>query len=197
MATTTAFEAYLFVPNYWCPAQVIAGFGIGLEDLLFMFVMGSLCVIAATWSAGDRIEWRLDWRRLARRYPICLGLGLLPQLLLLRLGASMSSVMILGTLLVAAAMLCIERREWRMAASGAVGVLAFHLLSSKLAFVAAPGYLQQWNLSELCGLAVWGVPIEEVVWAAGFGACWPLGLAYLFGVRLAPAAECRRVRVCA
>ena len=42
----------------------------------------------------------------------------------------------------------------------------------------APGCIEQWNRGALFGLYIVGLPIEEVLWAAGFGALWPAILAF-------------------
>ena len=61
------------------------------------------------------------------------------------------------------------------------GVLFSHPEADVLSW---PHFIQQWNLPSLSGF-IFGMPIEELVWALGFGFTWPLFMAHVFDVRFA------------
>jgi len=44
-------------------------------------------------------------------------------------------------------------------------------------------FLQQWNLPSLSGF-IFGLPLEELVWALGFGFTWPVFMAHVFDVQV-------------
>jgi hypothetical protein len=46
-----------------------------------------------------------------------------------------------------------------------------------------------WNLNGKWGTLVGGVPLGEVVWAAGYGAFWPLYASFIFEVGWRPKAS--------
>ncbi|HSM52307.1 MAG TPA: hypothetical protein VLA75_12975, partial [Thermoanaerobaculia bacterium] len=53
----------------------------------------------------------------------------------------------------------------------------------KGAYLLWPAFPEQWSTAGAWGLSVWGLPLEEIVWAAGGGAAWPLFMAELTGAR--------------
>ena len=54
----------------------------------------------------------------------------------------------------------------------------------------APGYIERvWNLAALSGLSVAGVPIEELLFAAAFGAYWSSVYEHFTWRRLIPGRE--------
>jgi len=59
----------------------------------------------------------------------------------------------------------------------------------KLWHLLVPSFGAQWNSEALWGPTVFGVPLDEVAWAAAFGLAWPLFAAYLFHARLEPASS--------
>jgi hypothetical protein len=56
---------------------------------------------------------------------------------------------------------------------GALLFLGYYMLFLMGLEVTAPGYIERvWNLAALSGLSVAGMPIEELLFAAAFGAYW-------------------------
>jgi hypothetical protein len=62
---------------------------------------------------------------------------------------------------------------------GMVRFALLYAITLKLIFVLAPSFVAQWNREALLGL-VGGMPVEELLWAAAFGAVWPAMMAYAF-----------------
>ncbi len=57
--------------------------------------------------------------------------------------------------------------------AGAGLFVAFYLLFLAGMEWSAPGYIERvWNLSALSGIRLYRFPVEELLFAAGFGACW-------------------------
>ena len=56
---------------------------------------------------------------------------------------------------------------------GAILFLAYYTVFLVGVEWAAPGYIERvWNLGALSGLLIVGMPIEELLFAAAFGAYW-------------------------
>lgn len=77
--------------------------------------------------------------------------------------------MVLGVI---AAILCrpdLARKTW----GGALLFLGYYTLFLLGLEWTAPGYIERvWNLAALSGLGIAGMPIEELLFAAAFGAYW-------------------------
>ena len=67
-----------------------------------------------------------------------------------------------------------------------ISFIIFYFIFIKVGLMVFPEFLQQWTAKNLWGPDVWGIPLDEIAWAAGFGAVWPLIIAYLFNARLVP-----------
>jgi hypothetical protein len=81
-----------------------------------------------------------------------------------------------------------RRRDlWPLAVTGALGYTLVYVAVLKLWYELVPGFGAQWNAVALWGPMVFGVPLDEVAWAAAFGLAWPTFAAYLFDARLRPA----------
>ena len=85
-----------------------------------------------------------------------------------------------------------RRRElWPLTLAGAAGYVLVYVAVLKLWHVVVPSFGAQWNREALWGPAVFGVPLDEVAWAAAFGLAWPLFAAYLFDARVEPVSSSR------
>lgn len=47
-----------------------------------------------------------------------------------------------------------------------------------------PEFPGQWSLEELYGIKLFGIPVEELMWAFATGAVWPLIVAWSLNVQL-------------
>ncbi len=65
---------------------------------------------------------------------------------------------------------------------GMASFLALYVIVLKVSFVLAPAFLEQWNREAMLGY-VGGMPLNEILWAAAFGAAWPAMMAYAFDRR--------------
>jgi hypothetical protein len=79
------------------------------------------------------------------------------------------------------------RRRPELRPLALVGMASFTLLYTtllRLTWWLSPAFASDWNWADLCGLTAIGVPLEEILWAAGYGAVWPLMLGYAFEARI-------------
>jgi len=170
-------------PAYWRPVRV-AFFLTSPEDIMFAFAGGVLVWPIAGWPMRRRLVFRFRLSSLALAY---LPFGLLAVALYLPcklLGLPvMAAVMIpagaLWLLLVG-----LRPRLWPVALAGGICFPLLHLAVAFAVFRMWPHFLRQFNLANLSGILVLGVPLEELAWALAFGAVWPLVMACVFEARL-------------
>jgi len=168
---------FLLVPDYWQPCKLF-GLTAGLEDVLFFFAIGGL----AWWVAADRFQRHLDLttplKCSLRRY-VGVGLGGCGLTgLLFFLGASHIWSVLGSILMVGAFLIWWQAHLWRaILGSAAVFGVLYVLVFNFFALLWA-NFLSLWNMSRLSGVIL-GLPVEELVWALGFGFSWPLVVCYI------------------
>jgi len=74
----------------------------------------------------------------------------------------------------------------RLAALPAVGFAVLHAATLVVLIDLWPSF-GGWRPDAVWGPAVGGIPLDEIVWAAVFGASWPLVAAYVIDLRFVPA----------
>lgn len=169
----------LFVPAYWDPPSLFdlaQRTGFDLESVIFSFAIGGIAAVLynvltrrtmVPVSYHERHERRHRFHRLAIASPFLA----FPVLFVLPWNPIYPGItaMAVGA---AAAVAC--RPD--LARKTMVGAALFGLLY--VVFLAgldlsAPGYIARvWNLAALSGIMVWRFPLEELLFAVGFGAYW-------------------------
>jgi hypothetical protein len=86
------------------------------------------------------------------------------------------------------AILMLQAGFWRLALAGSLSYLIPYTAILKYSWFAFPAFPSDWNWAGLCGVTVIGVPLEEIAWATGYGAVWPLMIAYALQARIEPSA---------
>lgn len=177
LSAPCALYAVFFVPQYWQPRQVFR-FMAGPEDLIFSFANG-VVVWAMVADGSLRIRTRPRWAQTTVRGGFLTGVFLLQWGVFLELGlrlmdAACSSAAVILTLL-------ILRRpsHWRAALRGGAFFSLYYALVLGALALLVPSLFEQWNRAALSGLRLGSIPVEEILWAALFGAVWPCLVAFL------------------
>lgn len=174
------FASVFFVPEYWNPVRVFE-ISAGPEDVIFSFANGGIVWMIAIWALRDRVRMELRAKRIIVHTLGYLSFGYSCFILfrLMGLGAMISATYSIYAL--GAVVLAIRRDLWPLALVGSVsfGLLYFTVIRG--CFAIFPGFLSQWNHSNLWGPIAFGVPVDELVWASGFGGVWPIMMAWSFG----------------
>lgn len=181
------FEYVFYVPEYWSPEQWRLSW-VGLGDLVFTFAAGGVAWLLATTPVRRRLTVSWGARRVARRFLGCAIIGLALATLIWRAGVPMYLASLLAMWVGWASVVW---RHPHLRWLGLVGGPAFavaYVAVLRLAFDLAPEFRLQWNWATLSGVTWVGVPLEEVLWAATFGAVWPTFMAYVFDARALPVA---------
>ncbi len=169
----------LFVPEYWLPPSLFdlaENTGFDIESLIFCFGIGGIGsvfynllsrkmpqAVAACARGHDR--HRHHYAALATPFVVFIVLYFFPW------NPIYPSIiaMFAGAL---ATMLCrpdLIRKTW---IGGLLFLVYYALFLAGLEW-SAPGYIERvWNLEVLSGVSVWFMPLEELLFAIGFGMYW-------------------------
>ncbi len=184
-----ALTEFLFYPTYWKPRflwDLVEVLGFGLED--FLFVVG----LAAFTSTGYAFVFRRRYVALKagkhrsrwRRCVEVLSVTFVSVAILALLGIPM----IYGSCLIMIAMygwMVWGRRD--LAASGLWGALittvVYTGLCMMLGWLIPDVFAMAWNTEAFLNLYVWGVPVEELMYASTSGLVATCFYPYIFGYR--------------
>ena len=185
--TPFALTAIILVPSYWRP-KLLWDLIVGVEDVIFCFVNGGIVWFVSAHFIKDRLMLPGKFRPLMKRYMKYSLFGSITFSALFLAGfgflwSTLGSIYTLGFML-----LYTRRRLWPLALCGTGTSLALYSLILKLMFYSWPHFIQQWNLPSLSGF-IFGLPVEELLWALGFGFTWPLFMAHVFDVQIRPSAS--------
>ncbi|MEQ9145632.1 MAG: lycopene cyclase domain-containing protein [Parvibaculaceae bacterium] len=169
----------LFVPEYWSPPSLFdlaRRTGFDIESLIFCFGIGGIGAVLYNLLTRQRLErtLRTERQHARHRYHVwALAAPFLafPLLYVFPWNPIYPAIVAMGAGAVATT-LCrpdLIRKTW-------IGGLLFLIYYVVFLFGlewTAPGYIERvWNLGALSGLAVTGMPIEELLFAVTFGAYW-------------------------
>lgn len=187
-----AFTAPFFIPEYWNPPYllgVIPPFKIGVEDILFSFFVGGIASVIYE-VLTRRKEVRMRKKQNKRNWiPYLAGIGLfligeylfpswsIVTLSLVGLGAGLYMVMKRRDLLIQACM---------------AGVLftIFYFVFFKFFGTLYPTYIESiYQHSNLLGMYVSDIPLEELMFAFSVGVGWSIGYEYILGYKTVRAGD--------
>jgi hypothetical protein len=170
----------IFVPAYWTPPTIFdlaRRTGFDLESLLFAFAVGGLAATLYDALSGARSQplpvevrsaARHRWHALALATPV---LFFPPVAVLTTLNPIYSTAIAL--LAAAVASVACRPDLWRRTLLGAAVFSLLYFVFFLALVTADPQYVRAvWNLSALSGVLVFGIPLEELLFAAALGAAW-------------------------
>lgn len=165
--TPFALLDFWFLRDYWSP-ETFLGTKFGLETFLFSFLIGGIAAVVYEEFRGFNLVKSL-------RQPTWVLTGsaliLLLNFLALKIVGVNSMYFLYGVFLAAAIFILVQRRDLLMDVVGSgllFGLLGFVLYLIYLTLF--PNIIQQWwNLKNLSGILVFGIPLEELLFAFGFG----------------------------
>lgn len=169
----------LFVPEYWSPPSLFdlaMRTGFDLESLLFAFGVGGIIVVAYDWIFKAHHDDMRSMRTMPRHRYHLLALLSAPivfvvLLLLTEFNPIHISIIALsiGGL---ATWYCRPDLKQKMLTS-ALLFLGFYFLYFLTLIYTYPGYVERvWNLPAISGVLVFGIPLEELLFAASIGFFW-------------------------
>jgi len=169
----------LFVPEYWNPPSLFnlaSRTGFDIESLIFAFSIGGIASILY------EIIFKVKHKKMSKheihskRHQFHL-LVLFSPLIIFVLSEiifdfnviySMMLALFMGSLIY---LLCRPDLKRKIFTSGLLFLLVYFLFF-RLLFLIYPNFINAWNLSAISGILLFGIPIEELLFAFGVGMLW-------------------------
>lgn len=185
LAAPFACCSVLFIPEYWNPVRILDFFfKTGPEDIIFSFINGGIAWLLAAWAVRKKLTINIRAGILLRRYAAYSASFMAVGFLLRQGGAGIMTATILSILLCSLLLLCLRPDLWVLPFAGLIGFTALYLVCVDILLGVFPEFLLQWNMENLWGVSLLGIPVEEILWASSFGFCWPLFIAHISDARL-------------
>jgi hypothetical protein len=181
LAAPQALFALYLVPTYWNPV-LLFNLAVGIEDILFMLLCGGMAFVEASWPFRRRLHVQFNVARIASGLAIAGIFAAVLGALLVKAGIRDMSI----PLFIMAAwtiLLVLTRRKLRpLAAAAALQSLLLYLFALAVMKTLWPSFFSAWTWSGLSGVALWGIPVEEIAWGLAYGPFWGTTMAWLLDV---------------
>jgi hypothetical protein len=186
IASPMALTSILFVPQYWTPASLFnldQKIRVGIEDFLWAAAVGGIASVVGEVLIKERLA-AIRRSRHTRHYgPFVLIAALFVVLQFWRNNTMDNTIISFAA---GALILAYLRRDLiplMLTSSASFTVLYFVLFLWVL--LLYPQFVERfYNLPNLLGIYIHGVPIEELLFAATGGAIWSVAYEYVHGYRL-------------
>lgn len=182
----------LFVPGYWNPPSLFnlaQKTGFDIESILFSFAIGGIgsvlyrIFIPASLKPVHEFE-KLKPRHKIHRYTLAIPVGVF---LLLALFTNLNHIYCGAIALFSgaiSALYCRPDLKGKIFIGGILFTGLYFIYFASLRWVY-PEYVEKfWNLSNLSGILLYGIPVEEFLFAFTFGMFWSSIYEHLYWLRL-------------
>jgi lycopene cyclase-like protein len=184
-----ALTSLLFVPQYWTPPSLFdldQKIRVGIEDVLWAAAVGGIASVIGEILLRERLATMRGMPRSRHFAPFVVVVAVFLALQFWHPGKTIYNTIIAF----AAGALVIAYRRSDLIPSMLVGAMSFTVLYFVLFLIFLflyPDFIQRYyNIPNLLGIYVVGVPIEELLFAGTGGAIWSVAYEYVQGYRLEP-----------
>ncbi|HEX4542742.1 MAG TPA: lycopene cyclase domain-containing protein [Candidatus Acidoferrum sp.] len=186
MAITSPF----FIPQYWLPPSLFdldQKIKVGIEDVLWAAAVGGIASVVGEILLKDRLG-KIRKAKRGRHYaPFIVLVVVFAALQIWHRDKTIYNTII--ALAVAAIVIALRRSD--LIPTMLVGAMSFAVLyfaMFRIVLFLYPEFIQRYyTIKNLLGIYVFGIPIEELLFAAAGGAVWSVAYEYLHGYKLTPA----------
>ena len=187
-----ALTSILFIPQYWTPPSLFdldQKIRVGIEDVLWAAAVGGIASVVAEILLKERLSVLRKGVRKRHFAPFVVVVVVFIVLQFWHPGKTICNTII--AFAIGALVIAYIRSD--LIPTMFTGALSFTLLYFALFLIFLflyPGFIQRYyNIPNLLGIYVLGVPIEELLFAGAGGAIWSVAYEYVQGYRLEPAAS--------
>lgn len=184
-----ALTSILFVPQYWTPPSLFnldQKIRVGIEDFLWAAAVGGIASVVGEILLKERLSALRKAARERHYMPFVVVVAVFLAMEFWHPGKTIYSCII--AFAIGAAVIAYLRSD--LIPTMFTGALSFTALYFALFLVFLflyPGFVQRYyNVPNLLGIYIAGVPIEELLFAGTGGAIWSVGYEYVQGYRLEP-----------
>lgn len=171
---------FLFVPEYWNPPSLFnlaSQIGFDIESLIFSFAIGGIgAVLYETIFKLRHLKMsKYVMNKKRHRFHLLALFSPIIVFLLLKIFTNLNPIYLASIAMFiggVSTIFCRPDLRKKVLIGGALflGLYFVFLLSFNLVY---PGLVKEiWNLSEISGILILGIPIEELIFAFTFGMLW-------------------------
>lgn len=173
------------IPSYWNPKSLFnfgqLSKGLTIEDVLFGFLVGGIVAVLYEYL----LQKHVTRKPIYKRHYIALVAYLASFLfLVLFMKTTTTFYPFLIATGIGAAVLAVQRHD--LLSHMFVGGMSFmvvYFLGFQLFNLIFSGYVvSTWTLSNISGVLILGIPLEEIIWAFLFGLMWSPFYEYEYGI---------------
>ena len=183
LSAPISLASFAFVPGYWDPKRIVP-YEIGPEDVIFSFSTGGIIWLLIILIISLKYDIRHNERNYLKKYAGLLFFGSLLFYLMWLTRIDIMLATIITVSIIGIWILIHKPGYMILSITGALVFTLFYFCILRGFFVMFPEFPEQWSMEELYGILVFGIPVEELMWAFATGAVWPLIIAYLLNVKL-------------
>ncbi len=166
----------IFVPEYWNPPslfELAQRTGFDIESFIFSFAIGGIAAVLYNVILNKHMgelssSERYQWLHRRHRWALAAPFVLFPILYFLPWNPIYAGIaaLLLGAI---PAVLCRPDLKSNMLLGGVLFLVIYTIFLLGLKW-SAPGYIEQvWNLKDLSGILIYGLPLEELMFGFSFG----------------------------
>lgn len=177
---------FFLVPQYWHPGSLFGlmeKFGMGIESFLFMFLMSGMCSVIYEYVFKKRL------RKIHKKgtHIIAVALPLALFFIFAAIFREMAIyIFILAGLLGTLFILFARRDLLPQALFSGILFAVFYGFAFFLVIKMFPGLITSvYNLENIIGIFIFGIPVEEILAAVFVGAFWSMAFEYVKNYRIA------------
>ncbi|MBN1270959.1 MAG: hypothetical protein JXB26_01705 [Candidatus Aminicenantes bacterium] len=178
LALPQSFYSFIVVPEYWNPKRII-GTRIGAEDFLFSFLAGGIAWTVFAGLLRRKIDLRFRPATALSRFFLSVLFAFFIGFPLSFLGLKKMEAIFLLMMLWAVFLLCFKMKFSLFYLRGVALFILVYVLWFKLTLVFFPGFSSFWTSSNLWGITLLNIPLEEIIWAGLFSTVWPMTVVYI------------------
>jgi hypothetical protein len=190
IAAPMALTSLLFVPQYWTPPSLFnldQKIRVGIEDFLWAAAVGGIASVVGELLLKEKLATMRSQLRERHYGPFAVIIAIFIVLELWHPNKTMHNTII--AFAIGAGVIAFLRSDLisLMLISAASFTALYFSLFLCLLFLYPDFVHRFYNIPNLLGIYVLGVPIEELLFAATGGAIWSVAYEYVQGYRLSPA----------
>lgn len=179
---------FLFVPEYWNPPSLfnlIQKYGFGIESILFAFAAGGTAAVLYEVIAGQKtVKILFDHKIHILPYVFIASLYIILEFVF----PGKTIYNLIFSLLAGATLMGYLRKDLikQIVFNGVYFSIMYFILFFVFLLIFPRYVTKIYNLKNFIGISIFGVPIEEIVFAFSVGACWSVFYEYIRGYRNRP-----------
>jgi hypothetical protein len=189
IAAPLALTSILFIPQYWTPPSLFnldQRIKVGIEDFLWAAAVGGIASAVAEILLKERLSSLRKVRRKRHFAPFVLVVVLFVALELWHKDKTIYNC-ILAFAIGAAVIAWVRSDLIPTMITGALSFMTLYFALFLVFLFLYPGFVQRYyNVPNLLGVYIAGVPIEELLFAGTGGAIWSVAYEFVQGYRLEP-----------